>query len=145
MRVTNSFGMANPEYGYEKPPHTRRVAWLGDSVSVGPYGGSFETLLENRLNQDSPVLGIEKFQMLNFSVPGYILLQKMDVALEKAPKFHPDIYIVQLDSQEIVGPRKHIAKMVVERDRPQIRLSPADHCTGWCQVRRSSGYDHCQA
>jgi hypothetical protein len=113
MRITNSLGMANPEYGYEKPPHTRRVAWLGDSVSVGPYGGSFEMLLENSLNRHPPTPGIEKFQMLNFSVPGYILLQKMDVALEKAPKFHPDVYIVHLDSQEIVGSRKHIAKMVV--------------------------------
>jgi hypothetical protein len=115
MRATNSFGMANPEYGYEKPPHTRRIAWLGDSVSVGPYGGSFEMLLENRLNQDSPGQGIEKFQMLNFSVPGYILLQKMDVAQEKAPKFHPDIYVVQLDSQEVVGPIKHIGKMMERR------------------------------
>ncbi len=113
MRITNSFGMANPEYGYEKPSNTRRVAWLGDSVSVGPYGGSFETLLENSLNRDSPTPGIRSFQMLNFSVPGYILLQKMDVALEKAPKFHPDVYVVQLDSQEVTGPVKHIAKMMV--------------------------------
>jgi hypothetical protein len=113
MRITNSFGMANPEYGYEKPPHTRRIAWLGDSVSVGPYGGSFETLLENGLNRDSPAADHERFQMLNFSVPGYILLQKMDVGLEKAPKFHSDIYVVQLDSQEVTGPLKHIGKMMV--------------------------------
>jgi hypothetical protein len=113
MRVTNRFGMPNPDYGYEKPPDTRRIAWLGDSISVGPYGHSFETLLENRLNRDSPTPGVRKFQLLNFSVRGYILLQKMDVALEKAPKFHPDVYVVHLDSQEIVGSRKHIAKMIV--------------------------------
>jgi hypothetical protein len=137
MRITNSFGMANPEYGYQKPPHIRRVAWLGDSVSVGPYGGSFETLLENRLNRDSPTPGIENFQILNFSVPGYILLQKMDVALEKAPKFHPDIYVVQLDSQEVVGPLKHIGKMMVRgtdlkydflrRITAQAGVKPSDH------------------
>ena len=52
MRVTNSLGMANPEYGYEKSARTRRIAVLGDSISVGPYGQDYETLLEHRLNQE---------------------------------------------------------------------------------------------
>jgi len=112
MRVTNRFGMPNPDYGYEKPPRTWRIAWLGDSISVGPYGRSFETLLENRLNRDSLTPEIRSIQLLNFSVRGYILLQKMDVAMDKAPKFQPDVYVVQLDSQEIVGSRKHIGKMM---------------------------------
>ena len=51
MRITNSLGMPNPEYGYEKPPHTWRIALLGDSLSIGPYGHDYEALLEIRLNQ----------------------------------------------------------------------------------------------
>jgi hypothetical protein len=114
IRFSNRFGMPNPDaYGYDKPPHTRRIAWLGDSVSVGPYGHSFETLLEKKLNRDALTPEVERYQMLNFSVRGYILLQKMDVALEKAPKFHPDVYVVNLDSQEILGSFKHIAKLLV--------------------------------
>jgi hypothetical protein len=113
LRVTNSFGMTSPEYGHEKPPNTRRIAWLGDSVSSGPWGHSFERLLEERLNRDDRSAEVKQFQLLNFSVPGYVLLQEMFVALEKAPKFHPDVYIVQLDNQEIVGSRKHLARQVV--------------------------------
>jgi hypothetical protein len=136
-RFTNSFGMANPEYGYAKPPHTRRIAWLGDSVSVGPYGRSFEMLLENRLNQTALTPEIEQFQVLNFSVLGYVLLQEMDVALEKAPKFHPDVYVVALTSQEIVGSRKHVGRLVVRgtdlkydflrRIAAQAGVRPDDH------------------
>lgn len=113
IRYSNRFGMANPDYGYEKPPHTRRIAWFGDSVSIGPYGHSFEMLLENRLNRDSLTPEVERYQILNFSVPGYHVLQKMDTALEKAPKFHPDVYVVQLDTLEITGSANHIAKLVV--------------------------------
>ena len=112
MRITNSLGMPNPEYSDEKPLHTRRIAWLGDSISVGPYGRDYEALLEARLNHDCLTAEVHKYEILNFSVPGYILVQKMDVALEKAPKFHPDVYVVQLSSQEIQGTRSHIAKLV---------------------------------
>jgi hypothetical protein len=112
MRITNSMGMANPEYTVEKPPHTRRIAILGDSVSVGPYGHDYAALLEARLNRDCRTPEIRNFQVLNFSVPGYVLFQEMDIALEKAPKFHPDVYIVALTSQEISGSRRDIAKLL---------------------------------
>jgi hypothetical protein len=114
MRVTNSFGMANPEYGYEKPPFTRRIAWIGDSMSVGPYGHSYEQLLENRLNQSYLTPDIHQFQVLNFSVPGYFSVQMMDVVLEKVPKFHPDVYVVTLTSLEmggLGGPPRHLAML----------------------------------
>lgn len=112
MRITNSFGMANPEYGYERPTGVRRVAWLGDSIATGAYGYCFVQLLEERLNKDDRPAGVQSYQILNFSVPGYVLPQKMYVAIEKAPKFHPDVYVIQLDSQEIIGQRKHIARLL---------------------------------
>ena len=112
LRFTNSFGMQNPEYGIEKPPHTRRIAWLGDSVSLGPYGHDFITLLESSLNREYLTSETHKYEILNFAVPGYVLVQEMDVALEKAPRFHPDVYVAALTSQEIVGSRKHIARLI---------------------------------
>lgn len=112
MRVTNSFGMANPEYGYEKPPQTRRIALLGDSISLGPYGQDYVAKLEERLNRDHVLPDGQKIQLLNFSVPGYILVQKLDVAVEKAAKFHVDAYILQLSSQEIGGTARHLGRLV---------------------------------
>ena len=113
MRITNSLGMPNREYDYEKPPHTRRIALVGDSVSVGPYGLDYPALLEDRLNQTQLRPEIQTFQLLNFAVPGYILGQKMEVALEKVPKFHPDVYLVQLSMLEVGGTANHISRLVV--------------------------------
>ena len=112
MRITNSLGMPNPEYSYQKPPHTRRIALLGDSISLGPYGHDFVSLLETRLNQAYTTDQVHKFQILNFAVPGYSLLQMMDVALEKTSKFHPDAYMVELSSQEVLGSRNHVVRLV---------------------------------
>ena len=115
MRITNSLGMANPEYGYDKPPRTRRIALLGDSVSLGPYGKDFGALLEQRLNQEDLKPGINKFELLNFAVYGYSVVQVMDVALERAPKFHPDVYMVALTRLEFMskaGWRTHVGRLL---------------------------------
>ena len=131
MRVTNSLGMSNPEYGYEKPPHTRRIALLGDSVALGPYGQDFIRLLEDRLNQVAVTPDIQKFQILNFAVYGYSVLQMMDVALEKAPRFHPDAYLVALSNLETMskaGWPNHVARLVesgTDLKYPYLRQIPA--------------------
>jgi GDSL-like Lipase/Acylhydrolase family len=118
MRITNSLGMPNPEYGYAKPPHTRRIALLGDSLSVGPFGQDYVALLENRLNQANLTPGTERFQILNFSVYGYNVLQMMDVALHVAPKFHPDVYLVTLTHIQAGGKKAstalHLARLELE-------------------------------
>ena len=116
MRITNSLGMPNPEYGYRKPPHTRRIALLGDSISLGPYGHDFEALLEARLNRDHVTPEVQRFEILNFAVPGYSLVQMMDRAREKAPQFHPDVYMVALSNQEVYGSRKHLARLLSGRN-----------------------------
>jgi len=115
MRITNSLGMANPEYGYEKPPHTRRIALLGDSVSLGPYGKDFGALLEQKLNQTDLTPDVRKFELLNFAVYGYSMVQVMDVAIDRVPKFHPDVYLVALTRLEFMskaGWRTHVGRLV---------------------------------
>src|SRR5271165_4737135 len=54
---TNSFGFVGREWTVTKPPNTRRVALLGDSIMMGlgiDSSHSFATLLEDRLNADRP-------------------------------------------------------------------------------------------
>jgi hypothetical protein len=117
-RVTNSMGMANPEYSYAKPLHTRRIALLGDSQSLGPYGQDYVALLENRLNQNCRTPDIQNYQVLNFSVYGYSVLQMMDVALDKAPLFHPDAYVVAMTGLETLpgaGWRAQVGRLVTSR------------------------------
>jgi hypothetical protein len=115
IRFTNSLGMANPEYSYQKPAHTRRIAILGDSVSLGPYGHDYVKALEDRLNQNCASPDIQNYQVLNFSVYGYSVLQDMDVGLNKASYFHPDVYVVALSSLEFFprnGSITHVAGLL---------------------------------
>jgi len=141
MRITNSLGMPNPEYGYAKPPHTRRIALLGDSISVGPFGQDYAALLERRLNQADLTTENQKYEILNFSVYGYNVLQMMDVALYTAPKFHPDVYLVALTHIQAGGRKAstalHLARLKLEGIdykydylrgiAVQAQLEPDDH------------------
>ena len=91
---SNSLGMRDREYAVEKPPSTIRIAILGSSHVMGSGVDdrqTFENLLEERLNRrsaDGP-----RYEVLNFAVPGYGLLQATVVAEKVLPRFKPDIVI----------------------------------------------------
>ena len=64
-----------------------------DSVIRGTgvtYDQRFESLLENKLNAG----GVRHYQILDFAVGGYMLTQMFGMAMEKAPPFHPDVYVI---------------------------------------------------
>jgi hypothetical protein len=108
-------GMANPEYPYAKPPHTRRIALLGDSLSLGPYGQDYVARLEERLNQNCRTPEIQNYQILNFSAYAYSIVQMMDVGLDKAPLFHPDAYVItitDLEAMDTLGWRTHVGSLL---------------------------------
>ncbi len=97
--ITNSHGLPDQEYEEARSPGTWRVAILGDSVTRGqgaPFGHSFEARLEDKLNTQHTDEDISRYELINFSNTGYRLTQLMDVALEKAPRFAPDVYVLAL-------------------------------------------------
>jgi hypothetical protein len=98
--TTNSLGMVGPERSLQKPPHTRRVALLGSSMTSGHMvvraNENFGALLEARLNSVRP--NGERFEVLNFACIAYSLPQIVDVAVEDAPRFDPDVYLLALDA-----------------------------------------------
>jgi lysophospholipase L1-like esterase len=96
---TNSYGYVGREWSLHKAHNTRRVALLGDSVTEGwgvNLDQSFGALLENRLNATRPDGASQRFEVLSFSVGGYHLTQILDVAVEDAPRFEPDVYMLAL-------------------------------------------------
>jgi lysophospholipase L1-like esterase len=102
--ITNSHGMADREYPEERTPRTRRIAVLGDSITRGqgaPFGTSFEALLEERLNERHLATNLVGYELLNFSVSGYRITQTVEVALERAPAFKPDVYMVALSDLSV--------------------------------------------
>lgn len=99
---TDSHGLFDYEHSFEKPANIRRIALFGDSVIRG-FGVSleerFSTVLEKKLNSN----GSRHFEAVNFAVPAYYLAQTYDVVMEKAPAFHPDVYV--LGMTDITGAR----------------------------------------
>lgn len=114
--ATNSHGLADKEYTLEKPPNTRRVALLGDSITRGqgaPFGTNYEFLLEARLNQDIFAPSGRQLEILNFAVGGYRITQLVDVALERVPQFSPDVYVLPLSELSVFRKwGEHLATLV---------------------------------
>jgi hypothetical protein len=95
--VTNRYGMPDVEYPQQKPPKTRRLAVLGDSITRGKgarFGETYDALFEKYLNGHPH--GSTQFEVLNFSDNGYRLTQLVEVALEKVGAFQPDVYVLCL-------------------------------------------------
>lgn len=86
---TNNFGLRGPDVSLQRDPSRTRVAFLGDSVTLG-YGMEerdifikvFERALTRRTGR-----GIET---LNFGVDGYSTLQIAELLRSKVLNFKPD-------------------------------------------------------
>jgi D-alanyl-lipoteichoic acid acyltransferase DltB (MBOAT superfamily) len=77
---TNQWGMRDRDYAESPAPGTLRIALLGASSAMGEGladGEAFESVLEDRLNGERPVPGIERFEVLNFAVRGYTPLSQL--------------------------------------------------------------------
>ncbi|MFC1681368.1 SGNH/GDSL hydrolase family protein [Pseudomonadota bacterium] len=101
---TNSYGYRDAEIPVEKPPHSRRLAVIGDSVSFG-HGVSgprtYSEQLENRLNQTSePDF---HFDVINTAAPGNSAIQEY-YDLARVVKFKPDLAIIQFTLNDVVEP-----------------------------------------
>jgi len=96
---TNSAGFADREYSVEKPEGMRRIALMGDSVTRGegaPFQGTYEALLEERLNRPEVRGGRKGLEILNLAVGAYNVTQMMETAKVKAVRYQPDMYVVAL-------------------------------------------------
>jgi hypothetical protein len=93
---TNRWGMRDQDYEQAPPPRTYRIALLGSSVSMGSgvrHEETFEDLLEKRLNQEYAGASekYSRFEILNFSVGGYRILQQVIALERKVLAFKPDV------------------------------------------------------
>ncbi|MBI4516689.1 MAG: SGNH/GDSL hydrolase family protein [Deltaproteobacteria bacterium] len=114
--ITNSSGMADEEYPLQRPPNTRRIALIGDSIARGfgvAPGERFEALLEHHLNQEYGAATAQQFEILNFAVGGYRITQMLDVALERAAAFAPDVYALAFTDLSVMRRwGDHLAQLV---------------------------------
>ncbi|HYN82467.1 MAG TPA: hypothetical protein VES88_13260 [Gemmatimonadaceae bacterium] len=96
---TNQWGMRDKEYALTPPPNAYRIALLGASYEMGASVNveeNFESILEERLNRDGPGAPLRRYEILNFAVGGYSVLQNAVVAEQKAFNFAPNALVVGL-------------------------------------------------
>jgi D-alanyl-lipoteichoic acid acyltransferase DltB (MBOAT superfamily) len=112
--TTNKWGMRDRDYEKTPAPNTYRIAILGSSVEMG-WGVNddevFESLVENRLNTELPGNKIQKYEILNFGVPGYFPLQQAP-ALEKALAFSPNAILYMAHGNEFTRATRYLADVV---------------------------------
>ncbi|MGV3516388.1 SGNH/GDSL hydrolase family protein [Luteitalea sp.] len=113
----NSAGLADVEYPMTKPAGTRRIALFGDSITRGqgaPFQENYEALLEARLNAARPSPEAGRVEILNFAVGSYSVMQMMDRALERAPAFEPDVYVVALTDLSVYRSWAHHLALLLQ-------------------------------
>lgn len=96
--ATNSAGMADQEYAFEKPEDVFRIAVAGSSWTMGSgveTDQSWHAVLERRLTESDSHPRIE---MLNFGVELYGLREIVGAIRHKALDWNPDLVIVAITS-----------------------------------------------
>jgi hypothetical protein len=100
--TTNKFAIRDSEYPLVKGANDYRIAILGGSYEMGTGVGDdevFEQVAEKKLKppKDS---GIEKIEMMNFSVGGYHVMQQVKMMEEQVLRVKPDMVILFAHSRD---------------------------------------------
>lgn len=120
---TNSAGFRDVERTCAKPPGTRRVVVLGDSIAAG-YGVEdaaqcFVMLLEQRLNRSGP----GSFEALNLAVAGYQTMQEVETLRERGLAYAPDLVLVVfcVNDTRVAGFDRFLAQLVRQGEEQHAR------------------------
>lgn len=140
---TNKWGMRDKDYSLVPPEGTYRFALLGASYEMASgvrMEDGFEWQLEDRLNRERPG-NPERYEILNFSVGGYEILQNAILA-ERIFRFSPNAVIVAIktiDSSRVVDHLVDDVMTGVPITYPYVRqkLADVDARPGdWRELRR---------
>jgi len=90
-RVINSHGLRDVERQYQKPPGTKRVILLGDSVVVGYRIREIDQLMSRQLEM---FYHDENVEVLNVAVTGYCTRAEIELLRVQGLKYDPDAVIL---------------------------------------------------
>jgi hypothetical protein len=94
--TSNHLGMRDREYDKIKPTNTYRILLSGSSHEMGAGvrdDQTFENLVENRLNRLRPDARDSRYEILNLSVGGHSVLQRLLRLEQLGFEFEPDAAI----------------------------------------------------
>jgi hypothetical protein len=98
--LINSQGLHDYEYSRRKEPGTFRIVGVGDSSLFGwgvPFEDSGLKVLERRLNEKSRA---QKFEVINFAVPGYNTAMEAETFVQRCLEYAPDLVLLNFNTND---------------------------------------------
>ena len=91
---TNRWGFRDVDYeSMEKPENTLRVAFAGDSITLGMKVAAQETFVRQFEAEANSLNSRRRIQTLNFGIDGYHAIQINELIRTKVLAFSPDIVV----------------------------------------------------
>jgi hypothetical protein len=117
LATTNQWGMRDRDYAKVKPANAYRIVLLGASHDQGTGvkdDKTYENLVEDRLNRQPPDPRYSRYEILNMSVGGYSVLQRLLHLEQEGFEFDPNAVLFSVaaaDGQFLVeNVRKTLTK-----------------------------------
>ena len=102
--LINSQGLRDYEYSTRKEPGTFRIVGIGDSSLFGwgvPVEDSGLKVLERRLNEQ---FRPQKFEVINFAVPGYNTAMEAETFVRRCAEYAPDLVLLNFNTNDYEVP-----------------------------------------
>jgi len=112
---SNRLGMRDREYAEIKPANTYRIVLLGASHDMGTGvndNETYENLVEDRLNERPPVPRHSRYEILNMSVGGSDILQRLLRLQQQGLRFAPDAVILSIAAHDQQFVVEHFRKIL---------------------------------
>ena len=100
---TNQWSMRDMEYDKQVPENTVRMAMLGKSYEMGwgvRNGDVMEQITEDKLNAEYAPESGRRYEIFNYSIGGYSLVQYVELSENTFPEFSPEVVFVTAHAGE---------------------------------------------
>jgi hypothetical protein len=114
--TTNHLGMRDREYQKAKPENTYRIVLLGSSHDMGSGvrdEQTYENLVEDSLNRKIPDARYTRYEILNVSVAGYSILQRVLRLEQGGFDFEPDAVILSISAVDEQFLASHLRRALI--------------------------------
>jgi hypothetical protein len=135
--TSNRWGMRDREYEKVKSANTYRMILLGVSHDEGcgvKDDQTYENVVEDRLNREHPDQRYSRYEILNASVAGDCILQKLLRLEQTGFEFEPDAVMLSVSAVEREFLVQHLRKSLVWGIEPPLDyreiLEPLIHKAG---------------
>jgi len=110
---TNSKGLRDREFSYDRQPGTMRILMLGDSLTVG-WGVPVEQTFSKEIERLFAADGVDA-EVINTGVGNYNTIQEVEYFLVEGFKFQPDIVVLNFFVNDAEPILKHEPPSVLTR------------------------------